>query len=343
MSNARLPEHQESLPEGPAPAAGYNTHAVERLTGVPATTFRAWERRYGVPSPRRLPGGQRVYAERDVAVVRWLRQQTEQGLSASMAVAQLAAVPRQRRSTGPGDLSAAGALRGGGAGGPGLQLGGPGAGPLPGPGGAPPGAGVPGGGTAGAGGPGRALAPGGITPAVEHFATALVRRRLEQLSAILETGSGRPLVVMGAAPGEQHEIGVLIMGLFLRRRGLRVIYLGADVSLDAVQEISSRLRPDLLCLSASGTEAAEALRQVGLTLAGLDPPGPRLVFGGRAFEDDPALARGIAGTYLGGDLVAAADAVVALTRESGQNVDPGAGPGRGGELIRSEPLRPLTR
>jgi methanogenic corrinoid protein MtbC1 len=318
MSDARLPEHQESLPEGPAPAAGYNTHAVERLTGVPATTFRAWERRYGVPSPRRLPGGQRVYAERDVAVVRWLRQQTEQGLSASMAVAQLRQSPASvdppaRATFPPEELSAAvvqaalafnsvaleRALSQALAAHPlelvCLEVVRPALVDL-----------------------GERWHQGEITPAVEHFATALVRRRLEQLSAILETGGGRPLAVMGAAPGEQHEIGALILGLFLRRRGLRVIYLGADVSLDAVQEISSRLRPDLLCLSASGTAAAEALRQVGLILAGLDPPGPRLVFGGRAFEDDPALAQGIAGTYLGGDLVAAADAVVALTRESRQ-------------------------
>jgi hypothetical protein len=33
----------------------YNTQAVVQLTGVPAPTFRAWERRYGVPRPARLP------------------------------------------------------------------------------------------------------------------------------------------------------------------------------------------------------------------------------------------------------------------------------------------------
>src|SRR5215207_1675441 len=81
------------LPGEAGSAVGYNTHAVERLTGVPATTFRAWERRYGMPSPRRLPGGQRVYGERDVAVVRWLREQTERGLSARLAVAQLRQSP----------------------------------------------------------------------------------------------------------------------------------------------------------------------------------------------------------------------------------------------------------
>jgi methanogenic corrinoid protein MtbC1 len=318
MSERRPSEHQDSLPDGPQPAAGYNTHAVERLTGVPATTFRAWERRYGVPSPRRLPGGQRVYAERDVAVVRWLRQQTEQGLSASMAVAQLresptSVDPPSRASFPPQELSAAvvqaalafdssaleRAISQALAAHPlelvCLEVVQPALVEL-----------------------GERWHRGEISPAEEHFATALVRRRLEQLSAILETGSGRPLVVLGAAPGEQHEIGALIMSLFLRRRGMRVIYLGADVSLDAVLEISGRLHPDLICLSASTPPAADAVRQVGQALARLDPPGPHLAFGGRAFQNDPALAQGIAGTYLGGDSIAAADAVAALARESEQ-------------------------
>ena len=209
-----------------------------------------------------------------MAVVRWLRQQTEQGLSASMAVAQLRQSPTSvdppaRASFPPEELSAvvvqaalafdSAALE-------------------------------------------RALSQalaahplelvclevvqpalvelgerwhrGEISPAVEHFATALVRRRLEQLSAILETGGGRPLVVLGAAPGEQHEIGALIMSLFLRRRGLRVIYLGADVSLDAVLEISSRLRPDLICLSASTPAGGGGAAPGGPDPGRTRPPGP---------------------------------------------------------------------
>src|SRR5690348_6050098 len=70
-------------------AALYNTAAVVQRTGVPATTFRAWERRYGYPKPRRDTGGQRLYSERDIDSIRWLSEQTAQGVAISRAVEML--------------------------------------------------------------------------------------------------------------------------------------------------------------------------------------------------------------------------------------------------------------
>src|ERR1043165_8872226 len=64
----------------------FNTKAVARETGVPADTFRAWERRYGMPRPQRTTGGHRLYSERDIAIIRWLRDRTEQGVNISHAV-----------------------------------------------------------------------------------------------------------------------------------------------------------------------------------------------------------------------------------------------------------------
>ena len=64
----------------------YNTRAVVRRTGVPADTFRAWERRYGVPSPLRTAGNQRLYSERDIRIITWLREQTAVGLTISQAI-----------------------------------------------------------------------------------------------------------------------------------------------------------------------------------------------------------------------------------------------------------------
>src|SRR5690349_18213789 len=64
----------------------FNTKAVARETGVPADTFRAWERRYGMPQPQRTPGGHRLYSERDIAVIRWLRDRTEEGMNISHAI-----------------------------------------------------------------------------------------------------------------------------------------------------------------------------------------------------------------------------------------------------------------
>jgi len=311
--------------DGAESATGYNTHAVERMTGVPATTFRAWERRYGVPVPRRLPGGRRIYRERDVAVVRWLREQTESGLSVSLAVAQLRQTPAAPESAALAtfplpELAAAivaaarefdsaavdRALSHALAAHPletvCLDVMQPALVEL-----------------------GECWHRGEISPAVEHFATALVRRRLEQLASILDGGAGRPLVVLGAAPQERHEIGVLMISLFLRRRGLRVIYLGAEVSTDAALEVSRRLRPDVFCLSAATAEAAKTLGAVAAALAALDGPvRPRVGFGGRAFLDDPSLAAGIAGTYLGDDATAAAAGVERLLHGDAPGASAGA-------------------
>jgi len=50
-----------------------------RLAGLPATTLRVWERRYGVVSAQKSAGGQRIYTMRDVARLKRLRELTETG------------------------------------------------------------------------------------------------------------------------------------------------------------------------------------------------------------------------------------------------------------------------
>ena len=67
----------------------YSVAAVARHTGVPAVTLRAWERRYGFPSPRRASGGRRLYTQRDIWTVRALRTPTDQGVPISRAIALL--------------------------------------------------------------------------------------------------------------------------------------------------------------------------------------------------------------------------------------------------------------
>src|ERR1700730_6892807 len=67
----------------------YNTAAVVQRTGVPGTAFRAWERRYGYPKPRRNEGGRRLYSEHDIQAIRWLSDQTTHGVAISRAVEML--------------------------------------------------------------------------------------------------------------------------------------------------------------------------------------------------------------------------------------------------------------
>lgn len=51
----------------------YRIQTVSELTGVPAATLRAWERRYGVPAPMRTASSYRLYSEQDVELVSRLR------------------------------------------------------------------------------------------------------------------------------------------------------------------------------------------------------------------------------------------------------------------------------
>src|SRR5258708_2897544 len=78
----------------------YNTKAVVHQTGVPAPTLRAWERRYGILTPRRGDNDYRLYSERDMMLVAWLRERVEGGMTISQAIALLHTLepPRRRGS-----------------------------------------------------------------------------------------------------------------------------------------------------------------------------------------------------------------------------------------------------
>lgn len=70
-------------------APKYTIKIVCAQTGIRAVTLRAWERRYGLLTPRRTEGNYRLYSERDVAVLRWLKGRVDGGLSISRAAAEL--------------------------------------------------------------------------------------------------------------------------------------------------------------------------------------------------------------------------------------------------------------
>jgi MerR family transcriptional regulator, light-induced transcriptional regulator len=65
----------------------FNTKAVVQQTGITAPTLRAWERRYMILSPERGQNDYRLYSERDIAIIRWLKERVDAGMSISQAVA----------------------------------------------------------------------------------------------------------------------------------------------------------------------------------------------------------------------------------------------------------------
>lgn len=74
---------------------------VARLTGVNPVTIRAWERRYGLITPERTPGGHRLYSRGDVDRLRTATRLISQGMTIGQASRLLdgeRAVPASRPS-----------------------------------------------------------------------------------------------------------------------------------------------------------------------------------------------------------------------------------------------------
>ena len=75
----------------------FNTKAVVQQTGVPAPTLRAWERRYTILSPYRTNNAYRLYSERDIARIRWLKARVDAGMTISQAIALLRHMEAEHR------------------------------------------------------------------------------------------------------------------------------------------------------------------------------------------------------------------------------------------------------
>jgi MerR family transcriptional regulator, light-induced transcriptional regulator len=129
---------------------------------------------------------------------------------------------------------------------------------------------------------------GRISVATEHFATAYLLARLLALFNAQPARHG-PLVLVACAPGERHEMGALILALFLRRAGRNVRYLGADVPLVELLRSIREWRPRVVMLSALLADAAARLIELPGMLRGPEAA-VQVVLGGQAFTDE-ALAR----------------------------------------------------
>jgi DNA-binding transcriptional MerR regulator len=88
----------------------YRVTAVERMTSIPASTLRSWQRRYGLPRPWRAASGQRLYSDQDVAVIRFLDRRRREGMSVSQAAGLLRSTPAVEDLAArlPGELLARG-------------------------------------------------------------------------------------------------------------------------------------------------------------------------------------------------------------------------------------------
>ena len=271
-----------------------NISALSRRTGVAPDTLRKWEQRYGVLRPIRTAGAQRRYTEMDVQRVEWLRDRIREGWrigeaarvldEASSAALDdpaelrdaliasirdyepqvLSATLDQTFAVLPLEQALTEVIK------PALQW------------------------------TGEAWHNGELSIAQEHAFTAKVRAHLGKL---LSDGRGgvRGVAVLACAPGEQHDIGLLMLAVILRADGWRVELLGVDTPIDTAIAFADRVGATILCISATLSESVDLLR---LALAP-DNPRPRaaLVVGGAAI--DPETARELQAVYVKGELVRA--------------------------------------
>lgn len=117
-----------------------------------------------------------------------------------------------------------------------------------------------------------------------------------------------PKALLTCAPGDQHEIGLLLLALSLQRRGFVVVYLGPNFTTTAFEEVIDTVQPQLVCFSAATAQSAKALiafsQEYQAVILG-QPNNSHFTFGGAAFNQEPALISEITGMYLGDTIEAA--------------------------------------
>ena len=82
QSPTRFSTTNETATGGPGP---FRIQAAAELCRIPATTLRAWERRYGIPTPRRTASAYRLYTMEDVERLVRMRDLVEQGVAPAEA------------------------------------------------------------------------------------------------------------------------------------------------------------------------------------------------------------------------------------------------------------------
>lgn len=305
----------------------FNLKAVLQETKLTADALRAWERRYGLPVPQRTAGGHRLYSQHDIEIIKWLMARQAEGLSISRAVelwnektasgldplagaslstfsspqatfaiassetnldalrAQWIAaclnfsesaaeqILNQAFSMFPVEAVCMDVLQ------KGLSE------------------------------IGELWYANEASVQQEHFASGLAMRRLDSLIGGTPAPTRNQTVLVGCPPNEWHTFTTLHFALLLRRRGLNVIHLGANVPIEHFKETVVAVHANLVILAAQMLTTAATLQSTAQELAGLRIP---VGYGGRIFNLHPNLADYIPGHYLGDSLTASLDTVETL-------------------------------
>lgn len=272
----------------------FTIETVSKLTGIPASSLRNWEKRYGFPQPVRTTGGHRYYCSQDVEFLKSAAQWVEQGCCLS-EVAKIYLTRIEDRLTGeriavevispalvddvcyrreliynsllkydlPATQQHYAILN--------AKL-----------------------------SPeqlfdqvfepllckiGSEWALGQISIAQEHFGSSFLRLKLAAFLAIDFPPTQPHKILAATVEDERHEGGLMLVSAHLKFRGYPVYYMGVDLPVQDLNELSKELKPKAIALS---------YLQVGKLeqdLPLLMKTGYPLILGGQALASSPQLDR----------------------------------------------------
>lgn len=242
----------------------YRIRAVSELVGVSIATLRAWERRYGVPTPARTASAYRLYSDADVQTIRQMNDLVQGGMAPAEASRQVLA--EGRASVAPAseepidpyaaacdrivaatvdlspdavELEVARALTLG----PALTI------------------------------FERALGPaltrigdlwhdGTITIAEEHLASQIITNALGDLVRLAQPAEASRRAVLACFADEDHVAALHGVALQFASWGFRVVVVGARTPPSAIGRVVEALAPDVVALSATITPAPARAREL---------------------------------------------------------------------------------
>ncbi|WP_342432155.1 MerR family transcriptional regulator [Neobacillus sp. FSL H8-0543] len=230
----------------------YNIKAASQMLGIQPGTLRAWERRYRMIAPVRNESGHRLYTDEHIKILKWLLKKVEQGFTISQAIALLdnsqVNIDSESFPLNQGNqltrltdelfdalvrfdeinaeeilntlfsvftiekvfLDVFSPIL--------IKI-------------------------------GDYWEAEKVTSAHEHYASAFLRSHMERIVLSLPNSTHLPKAVTVCSPGEWHEIGLLMLTFFLRRRGIAVVNLGANIAEEDVEKVINILQPDFLFMS----------------------------------------------------------------------------------------------
>jgi DNA-binding transcriptional MerR regulator/methylmalonyl-CoA mutase cobalamin-binding subunit len=282
-----------------ARAADLPVRKVAEATGIDPATLRAWERRYGCPTPRRTPSGQRRYSPADVAHLRLVAAARRTGRGPAEL---LTAAPHELRAlaNGPSASGASAASAAEPAGrwlaaalaldadalraevraaaaerelvallddliAPFLRaLGG-------------------------------AWADGRAEVEHEHLAAAVLAAELARLGDARnrDGAAAGPRLALATLPGERHALGLAMVAALCAERGLPQAHLGADLPCERIARAAVVLDADVVALSVSLAHAGVATERAVRELRALLPDPVELWLGGSGVQGRRRRPRGV--------------------------------------------------